>query len=385
MRSELVRLRRDFHQHPELSFQETETAAKGRHWFAELGLEVREEIAGTHGVVATLDSGKPGPTLMIRGDMDALPIEEETATAYGSTRPGVMHACGHDVHTTCVLGAARLLTDHRESLRGRVQFLLQPGEESPPGGARILVDEGGILAGVDAALALHVYPNLPVGQLGFKPGHMLAHSARFKITIRGLGGHAAMPHLALDPIPVAAQLVQALQTLVSRETDPVDSVVVTVGSIHGGTAANVIAGSVEMTGTVRCLDDAKAQAMPERLAKLIAGICSGAGAEYDFDYLHGYPALVNDGPFTEQAEASAAKLLGAEAVLRLQVPEMGGEDFAFIARQVPACFFWLGVRNEERGITHSVHSSKFDIDEDALPLGVAALSAIALDYLAKGE
>lgn len=381
MRDDLVAMRRDLHRNPELSFQEARTAEQGRAWFSALGLEVESGIAGTHGLMATLDTGRAGPTLLIRGDMDALPIVEETGAEYASQNAGVMHACGHDVHTTCTLGAARLLHRHRDKLRGRIKFLLQPAEESPPGGAKLLVEKGNILAGVDAALALHVHVATPVGKLAFRPGQLLAFSSRFQINVKGVGGHAARPHLAVDSIAVAAQVFQALQYLVSRESDPVQPLVITVGMINGGTAPNVIAGEVEMRGTARCADEDQAAELPGKMERVIKGVCESTKASYAFDYLHGYPALVNDVPFTERAAESARKLLGDDGVIMQDQLEMGGEDFSYIARQVPSVFFRLGVGNEARGLVHPVHSSRFDIDEAALPLGVAALARIAMDYL----
>ncbi|MEE8395857.1 MAG: amidohydrolase [bacterium] len=380
LKGELTEIRRDFHRHPELSYAEARTAAKGADYLAALGLEVERAIAGTHGVVGTLDSGKPGPTLLIRGDMDALPIEEQTAVPFASQNPGAMHACGHDAHTACAMVTAKLLTALALP-RGRVKILLQPAEETPPGGAKTLVEEGGILDGVHAALALHVYPQLPVGQVGFLPGQMLANTGRFEIKVRGQGGHAAMPHLTVDAVAVAVQVYQSLQYLVSRETDPLSPVVLTVGSIHGGTASNVIAGEVKMVGTVRTLDDALARQFPEKMERVVAGVCAATKAAYDFDYQPGYPSLANDPAFTGAAMQSARAELGPEAVHAIERPLMGGEDFAYIAQRVPSVFFWLGVGNAARGITHSVHSALFDLDEDALPLGVAALAAIALDFL----
>lgn len=385
LKDKLVAMRRDLHSHPELSFQEARTAEKGAAWLSGLGLEVESNLAGTHGVVATLDTGRPGPTLLIRGDMDALPIVEETGADYRSQNQGVMHACGHDVHTTCALGAATLLLQQKEHLRGRVKFLLQPGEESPPGGAKILVEEGNILDGVDAALALHVHAATPVGKLSFRFGQVLAFSSRFKITIKGVGGHAARPHLGVDAIAVAVQVFQALQYLVSRETDPILPIVITVGSIAGGTAANVLAGEVILNGTARCAEEEQAAALPAKMERVIKGVCDSTKASYDFDYLHGYPALVNDIPFAKRAAASARQLLGDEAILVEENMEMGGEDFAYIARRVPSVFFRLGIGNAQRGIVHPVHTSRFDIDEAALPVGAAALAHIAMDYLNGAE
>ncbi len=385
LKEELVELRRDIHRHPELAFKEERTAEKGRSYLSALGLSVKARIAGTHGLVATLDSGRPGPTLMIRADMDALPIPEGSGADYASRNPGVMHACGHDAHVACALGAAKLLSEHKEQLRGKVQFVLQPAEEAPPGGAKVLIEQGGILEGVDAALALHVHSSIPVGQVGFRAGQMLAHSDRFDIVIKGVGGHAARPHLTVDAIAVAVQVYQALQYLVSRENDPLHPFVITIGSIHGGLAANVITDTVTMLGTTRCLDDQAAALLPEKMERVVKGVCAATRAQVDFTFLRGYPALFNDPAFTEQCVRSARRLLGEDSVNLIARAEMGGEDFAYFSRRVPATMFRLGMRNDAKGIVHPIHSPQFDLDEDALPLGVATLARIALDYLAGGK
>jgi amidohydrolase len=384
LRDALVAMRRDLHRHPELAFQERRTAEKGLAWFRELGLEVQEGLAGTTGLVATLDSGRPGPTLLLRADMDALPIQEETGAAYASATPGVMHACGHDAHVACLLGAARLLVEQRQALRGRLKFLLQPAEEQPPGGAKVLIEQGGILAGVDAALALHVYPPLPAGKLGFRAGVLLGYSDRFTIRLHGVGGHAARPHQTVDAVAVAVQVYQALQYLVSRENDPLHPFVITIGALHAGTVANVIPGEARLLGTVRSLDPAINQTLPERLERVVAGVCQATRARYSFEFVRGYPAMVNDEAFTRRAMASVRALLGEDSVVELPTPELGGEDFAFFSQRVPSLMFRLGVRNEARGIVHPVHSPRFDLDEAALPLGAAALARIAMDYGQQG-
>jgi amidohydrolase len=381
MKDELVAIRRDIHCHPELAFQEQRTAEKGRAWFQELGLEVQDGIAGTYGLVATLDTGRPGPTLLIRADMDALPIAEETGAAYASQTAGVMHACGHDAHVACVLGAARLLVEQRQALRGRLKFLLQPAAEKPPGGAKVLIGQGQVLEGVDAVLALHVYPQLPVGQIGFRAGVLLGYSDRFTVHTHGIGGHAARPHQTVDAVAVAVQVYQALQYLVSRENDPLHPFVITIGALHAGTVANVIPNEATLLGTVRSLDPGVNQGLPERLERVVAGVCQATRARYTFEFVRGYPALVNDEAFTRQAIESVTALLGAPAVAHIPTPQLGGEDFAFFAQRVPSLMFRLGVRNEAQGIVHGVHSSRFDLDEDALPIGAAALARVAVDYL----
>lgn len=383
MKDELVAVRRAIHRQPELAFQEQRTAERGRVWLQGLELEVRNGIAGTHGLVATLDTGRPGPTLLIRADMDALPITEETGAAYASEITGVMHACGHDAHVACMLGAAKLLVEQRERLRGRLQFLLQPAEEKPPGGAKVLIEEGHVLEGVDAALALHVHPPLLVGQIGFRPGVLLGYSDRFTVHIHGVGGHAARPHQTVDAVAVAVQVYQALQYLVSRENDPLHPLVITIGALHAGTVANVIPNEATLLGTVRSLDAEVNSRLSERLERVVAGVCQATRARYTFEFVRGYPAMVNDEAFTHRAIDSVKTLLGEPAIAHLPTPQLGGEDFAFFSQRVPSLMFRLGVRNEAQGIVHGVHSSRFDLDEDALPIGAATLAHVAKDYVQK--
>jgi amidohydrolase len=384
MKAELVAVRRDIHRHPELAFQEQRTAEKGQTWLQSLDLEVQTGIAGTYGLVATLETGRPGPTLLIRADMDALPITEETGTEYASQTSGTMHACGHDAHVACVLGAAKLLVEARHILRGRLKFVLQPAEEKPPGGAKVLIEQGGILEGVDAALALHVYPPLSVGQMGFRPGTLLGYSDRFTVHIYGVGGHAARPHQTVDAVAVGVQVYQALQYLVSRENDPLHPFVITIGAFRAGTVANVVASEATLLGTVRSLDAEVNKSLPERLERVVAGVCQSTRARYTFEFVRGYPAMVNDEALTTLGMESVRALLGEQSVAHIPTPQMGGEDFAFFSQRVPSLMFRLGVRNEARGIVHGVHSSRFDLDEDALPFGAAALARIAIDYLQQG-
>jgi amidohydrolase len=245
----------------------------------------------------------------------------------------------------------------------------------------VLIEQGGILEGVDAALALHVHAGIPVGRMGFRPGVMLAHSDRFTIRIKGKGGHAARPHQTVDAVSVAVQVYQALQYLVSRENNPLHPFVITVGALNAGTAPNVIPGEATLLGTTRSLDPGVSKALPERMERVVAGICQATRAEYEWEYLHGYPSLVNDEGFTERAMGSVRALLGEDSIHLIPTPEMGGEDFAYFTQRVPGMMFRLGVGNEARGITHSVHSPRFDVDEEAIPLGAAALAGIALDYV----
>ena len=380
MAAQLVAWRRALHAQPELSWQESATATLLARELKSMGLPVREGVGGGHGLVADLETGQPGPRILLRADMDALPLQEATGQPFASLHPGVMHACGHDAHMTCLLGAARLLTQDAERLRGAVRFVFQPAEEVPPGGALGMI-EGGVLEGVQAAAALHVYPALPVGQVGFRPGAILAYSNRFVIRIQGTGGHAAKPHLAVDALATAVQVYQGLQYLVSRENDPLHPFVITIGRIQGGSVANVIADQVELEGTVRCLDAQVAQAVPERIQRVAQGICQSTRATCHITFQTGYPALINDPALTAQAAASARKVLGSQAVVDLPHPEMGGEDFAFFAQRVPAVFFRLGVSNPASGKTNPLHHPAFDLDEGALPVGTAVLVQIAQDWL----
>jgi amidohydrolase len=281
----------------------------------------------------------------------------------------------------CLFGAARLLVEQRQALRGRLQFLLQPAEEKPPGGAKVLIEQGRVLEGVDAALALHVYPQLPVGQIGFRPGVLLGYSDRFTVRVQGVGGHAARPHQTVDAVAVAVQVYQALQYLVSRENDPLHPFVITIGALHAGTVANVIPNEATLLGTVRSLDADVNQGLPERLERVVAGVCQATRARYTFEFVRGYPAMVNDEAFTQHAMKSIKALLGEQSIAHIPTPELGGEDFAFFSQRVPSLMLRLGVRNETRGIVHPVHSSRFDLDEDALPLGAAALARVAIDYI----
>jgi len=245
----------------------------------------------------------------------------------------------------------------------------------------VLIEQGQVLEGVDAALALHVYPQLPVGQIGFRPGVLLGYSDRFTVHIHGIGGHAARPHQTVDAVAVAVQVYQALQYLVSRENDPLHPFVITIGALHAGTVANVIPNEATLLGTVRSLDPDVNQGLPERLERVVAGVCQATRARYTFEFVRGYPAMVNDEAFTRRAMESVTALLGEPAIAHIPTPQLGGEDFAFFAQRVPSLMFRLGVRNETQGIVHGVHSSRFDLDEDALPIGAAALACVAANYV----
>ena len=366
---EVVRLRRKFHQIPELGFEETKTSALIAQTLKGTGLDVRTGVAKT-GVVATLDTGKPGPVILYRADMDALPILEGTGTAYASTHPGTMHACGHDGHVAIALTAARILAKRKGRLKGGVvKFVFQPAEERP-GGALPMI-EAGVLENpkVDAAFGLHLWNELTVGTVGIRPGAMMACTDEFEVVIFGKGGHGATPHLTVDPIVVAAQVVMALQTLVSRSTDPLKSAVVTIGRMQAGTTFNVIPDRASLLGTVRALDYRVREETRSGMERILRGITESAGARFEILYTPHYPPTVNDPARAGWLRGVAAGVVG-EANVIAQEASMGGEDMSYFLQRAPGCYFCLGTANPDRGIVHPHHSPLFDIDEDALPIGV---------------
>jgi amidohydrolase len=384
--STLTSDRRHLHMHPELGFSERETSAYIQRRLTEIGLPFRAPIATT-GVMATIE-GTAGPaagrgkTVLLRADIDALPIEEQTGAPYASRNPGVMHACGHDAHTAILLGVARVLHERRHELAGTVKLVFQPCEERAPGGAIKMIEEG-VMDGpkVDAAFGLHVTPQLETGQLGYRVGPASAASDRFTITVVGRGGHAARPNSCVDAVVVAAHLVVALQTLISRETPPILPAVVTVGAIRAGDAHNVIPGEAVIRGTVRTYDPDLRQQMADRLRGLAEGMARAMRAQAQVEYAFGYPPLVNDPAMTDLARAAGAEVVGPENVVEAE-QALGGEDMACFLQRAPGCFFRLGTGNRARGITYGNHHPKFDVDEAALPIGVAALATTALRFLA---
>jgi amidohydrolase len=362
LRESIVALRRDLHQHPELAYAETRTAAKVVEFLQGANLEVRTGVGRT-GVIATTGS-KGGRTVLLRVDLDGLPIQEQSEAPYASRIPGRMHACGHDGHVAIGAGAARVLAGRR--LPGSVRVLFQPAEEGE-GGAQSVINDGG-LDGVDVVLGIHLWNELPVGTLGVKAGPLMAAVDRLKIVVRGRGGHGGMPQRAADPVVAAAHVVTGLQTLVSREVSPLDSAVVTVGSIHGGEAFNVIPDEVTLLGTIRTYDVDLRHSMPERIERLAGGIAGGLGCRADVEVRPGNPAVINDAGVAEIAREAATRVVGAEKVVE-PVPSMGGEDMAVYFERVPGCFVFVGSANSARGLDQSHHSPHFDFDEEALTIG----------------
>ena len=376
----LIETRRDLHRHPELGFHEHRTAGIVEQRLRAAGYEVRTGIAET-GVLGTLRGGAgDGPTLLLRADMDALPIQEETAHGFGSTVAGTMHACGHDAHVAIGLAVAERLARWREAWPGTVKYMFQPAEEGL-GGALGMI-EAGVLQGVDAALGLHVWLGLPSGVVGVVPGPQMAGAWELEITIRGRGGHGAMPHETVDALHAAAQVVVALQSVVSRTVPPLEPAVVTVAALHAGSAHNVIAEAAQLRGTLRAFDPALLEALPGRVEKVIAGVCAALGAEYDFHARREAQPTVNDPRLAELVRAEAVRIVGAERVRTdPDVRTMAAEDFGDVLARVPGCYFFVGGRNEAKGMTHPHHSPRFDLCEECLPVGVQVLEAAALAYL----
>ena len=381
----LIERRRDLHRHPELAFQEHRTSAIVADWLEKLGIEVRTGVAKT-GVVGRIRGRQKGKTrtIALRADMDALPIlDAKTGIAdYASTVPGRMHACGHDAHVTMALGAATVLSEMRDELAGDVVLIFQPAEEGV-GGAEPMIAEGA-LDGVDFILGQHAMPLYPAGEIGVSYGAAMAAADFFTLRIHGTGGHGAYPHLAVDAIQIAAQVITTLQAVVARTVDPLQAAVVTIGTIHGGYNFNVIADVVEMKGTVRTLDPALRDAIPARIEALVRGITEGFGARYDFEYQRHYPPVINHDEAVGLLKTVAAEVLGAEKV-RLVAPSMGGEDFAYYLHQVPGCFYFVGCRHphpiDEK---YNLHHPAFDIDEHVLTVGAQLFVEGAMRYLEKG-
>jgi len=381
---DVVKLRRHLHSHPELSFQEYNTQKFVQKTLTDFGITNQQVMANT-GVVALIEGKNPNAkTIALRGDMDALPIVETNEVVYKSQNTGVMHACGHDVHTSSLLGVARILHTLKDNFEGSVKLIFQPGEEKLPGGASLMIKEG-VLQNPkpSAVIGQHVMPQIDAGKVGFRKGIYMASTDEIYVKVKGKGGHGAMPHLCIDPVMITAYMLTALQQVVSRHAQPIIPSVLTFGKVIANGATNVIPDEVYLEGTFRTLNEAWRDEAHVKMKRMAESIASGMGGTCEFNIVRGYPFLINDEELTSRARASAEEFLGKENVEDLDI-WMAAEDFAFFSQQAPSCFYRLGVRNEKKGIKSSVHTSTFDIDETALETGIGLMSWMTVKELNAG-
>ncbi|HWB26961.1 MAG TPA: M20 family metallopeptidase [Chitinophagaceae bacterium] len=370
---DFIAIRRHIHAHPELSYKEFETSKFVQSKLAKFGIACT--VMAETGVVAIIEGKNPNARIIaLRADMDALPIQEENEVTYKSQNSGIMHACGHDVHTTCLLGAAKILHELRGEWEGTVKLIFQPGEERNPGGASLMIKEGVLANPVPQAIvALHVNPGLETGKLSFRKGRVMASADEIYITIKSKGGHAAAPHLTADTILIASQLIVSLQQIISRNNNPTSPSVLSICSIHGGFTTNVIPSEVKLMGTFRAMDETWRFKAHELIRRQTKGIVEAMGAEVDLHIDIGYPTVDNNPDLTGAAWELANKYMGEENVSETEL-RMGAEDFGYYTQHIPGCFFRLGVRNEEKGIVHNVHTPKFNIDERAIETGIGMMA-----------
>lgn len=379
--STIISVRHHLHQNPELSFEEYKTQQFVLEQLKGMGITDVTPMANT-GLVALIKGKNPeSRTIALRGDMDALPIDEQNEVPYKSVNAGVMHACGHDVHTSCLLGAAQILNELKTEFEGTIKLVFQPGEEKLPGGASLMIQEG-VLKNPDvkSMIGQHVMPLLPVGTVGFRSGLYMASTDEIYVTVKGKGGHGAMPHLNIDPVLISAHIITSLQQLVSRMANPAIPCVLSFGKVIANGATNVIPNEVKMEGTFRTMDEKWRAEAHQKMKKLAEGIAESMGGSCDFDIHHGYPFLKNNPEVTARAKQAAIAYLGEDKVVDLDI-WMAAEDFAFYSQEVPATFYRLGVRNEAKGITSSVHTPTFNIDEEALEIGSGLMAWLALEEL----
>jgi amidohydrolase len=381
--NDTVDTRRHLHAHPELSFEEHNTARFVAEKLRSFGITPQEGIAET-GIVALIKGRNPDSrTIALRADIDALPIVEANDVPYKSTTPGVMHACGHDVHTASLLGTARILHELREEFEGTVKLVFQPGEEKLPGGASLMIREGVLeKPAPQYMLGQHVAPNIPVGKIGFREGLYMASTDELYVTVKGKGGHGAMPDINIDPVLIASHMIVALQQIVSRHANPKTPSVLSFGKVIANGATNIIPNEVYIEGTFRTLDEEWRASAHQKMKKMAEGIAEAMGGSCDFNIMHGYPFLKNAPELTRRMKNASAEYMGQENVIDLDI-WMAAEDFAYYTQHVDACFYRLGTRNEQRGIISSVHTPTFDVDEQALEIGSGLMSWLALAELGK--
>ena len=375
----MVQVRRHLHKNPEVSFKEFETTEYIRHELKKIGIETEQPL--DTGCIGIIEGGKPGPVIALRADIDALGMDEEgeAKADFASERPGAAHCCGHDAHTANLLGTANILKDLESEIPGKVVLIFQPAEEKLPGGARLIRDSGVLQKhGVEEIYGLHMNPNYAPGEIAFKPGSFMSCTVEFEIEVIGKGGHAATPHLAVDPIVMSAQIINQFQTVVSHSLDPTEPAVITVGKIRAGSVHNVIPAKAEMIGTVRAFSMETARFIKKRMEEILKGVTESAGGSYTFQFTEGYPAVVNEAKCTEKLAESARKVLGNEKVIELQRPMMAGEDFAFYQEEFPGSFFFLGSGSDEADSKWSWHHPRYNIDEKAMITGSSLMAGLIL-------
>ena len=370
---DFIAIRHHLHAKPELSYQEFETSKFVQEKLKSFGIPFT--VKATTGVVGLIEGKNPAKRIIaLRADMDALPIQEQNDVPYKSLNPGVMHACGHDVHTTCLLGAAKILNETKENWEGTIKLIFQPGEEKNPGGASLMIRDGVLENPAPAAIfGLHVNPQLETGKLSFRGGKVMASADEIYITISGNGGHAAAPHTTVDPILIASHLVVALQQVISRNRDPFSPSVLSITSFHGGFTTNVIPGEVKLMGTFRAMDEAWRFKAHDLIKKISTEIVTGMGAKLDIHIDVGYPAVINNERLSQQARLSAEEFLSPALVEETEM-RMGAEDFGYYCQQIPGCFYRLGTGNKAKGITSGVHTPLFNIDENAIEIGMGIMA-----------
>jgi len=376
---EIVEIRRDIHKHPELGMEEKRTSKIIKEFLDKYNIE-NYTCAGT-GVVGIIRGKKPGKTVGLRADMDALPIKEETDLEFKSVYDGKMHACGHDAHTSILLGVGKIFKEMEDKLKGNIKLFFQPAEETV-GGALPMIEEGCMKdPDVDYVIGLHVFPSLETGYVEMKYDKMNASTDEFNIRVRGQAGHGAYPHNSKDAIVISAHVITGLQTMISRSISPLDSVVFTIGTIKGGTGGNIIADRVEMTGTLRTLDEEQRKKAKEKITKIVVNICEAYDGNGEVEFIEGYKALINNDQVVKVVEKKAKKLLGKDKVLIGKKPSMGAEDFSYFADEAMGAFFSLGCGNKEKGIVYNGHHPKFQIDEDCIKIGIFLQVENALELL----
>lgn len=370
---DMIEIRRYLHAHPELSFKETQTAKYIQDFYRQLQVPFTADVNGTHGVIATITGDKPGKTIGLRADFDALPIHEATDLPYQSTNPGVMHACGHDGHTATLLVLAKILNENKTDLPGKVVLIHQPAEEQPPGGAKPMLDSG-LLDECDAIYGTHLWATVPLGEIQTREGVFMAGTDRFKIKVKGQGGHGAYPHETKDALVVGAELVTKLQTIVSRKVSPLENVVVTIGIFKSGESFNVIADEAVIEGTVRYLEKPSQATVSTELERIVQGVCVANGVDYDYDYSPGYPPLNNHAAGVSLIFDAAKSLEEIKKTTEVE-PQMGGEDFAYYTIHKPGAYFFTGAKPDGKE-AYPHHHPKFDINEKALPIAAKMLATL---------